>query len=66
MKRKGNTEEAIDVFQRMKRDRCKPTTETYNLMINLYGKVYSLTLFAMNTLGFRKFHIHVIDFLAGK
>ncbi|AEC09069.1 Tetratricopeptide repeat (TPR)-like superfamily protein [Arabidopsis thaliana] len=38
MKRKGNTEEAIDVFQRMKRDRCKPTTETYNLMINLYGK----------------------------
>ncbi|ESQ52123.1 hypothetical protein EUTSA_v10017758mg, partial [Eutrema salsugineum] len=38
MKRKGNIEEAIDVFQRMKRDRCKPTTETYNLMINLYGK----------------------------
>ncbi|KAG5396361.1 hypothetical protein IGI04_018175 [Brassica rapa subsp. trilocularis] len=37
-KRKGNTEEAIDVFQRMKRERCKPTTETYNLMINLYGK----------------------------
>ncbi|KAL0721065.1 hypothetical protein Bca4012_035664 [Brassica carinata] len=38
MKRRGNTEEAIDVFQRMKRERCKPTTETYNLMINLYGK----------------------------
>ncbi|KAL0770650.1 hypothetical protein Bca101_035801 [Brassica carinata] len=38
MKRKGNTEEAIDVFKRMKRERCKPTTETYNLMINLYGK----------------------------
>ncbi|CDY31666.1 BnaA05g08810D [Brassica napus] len=37
-KRKGNTEEAIVVFQRMKRERCKPTTETYNLMINLYGK----------------------------
>ncbi|CAA7021560.1 unnamed protein product [Microthlaspi erraticum] len=37
-KRKGNNEEAINVFQRMKRERCKPTTETYNLMINLYGK----------------------------
>lgn len=34
-----NTQKAIDIFQRMKRDNCQPSTETYTLMINLYGKV---------------------------
>nr|CAD1823200.1 unnamed protein product [Ananas comosus var. bracteatus] len=32
------TQEAIEIFQRMKKDRCTPSTETYTLMINIYGK----------------------------
>lgn len=34
-----NTQKAVEIFQRMKRDRCKPSTDTYTMMINLYGKV---------------------------
>lgn len=33
------THKAVEIFQRMKKDRCKPSAETYTLMINLYGKV---------------------------
>jgi pentatricopeptide repeat protein len=33
------TEKAVEVYQRMKRDRCRTNTETYTLMINVYGKV---------------------------
>lgn len=35
----GNPQKAVEIFQRMKRDCCQPSTETYTLMINLYGKV---------------------------
>lgn len=35
----SNPEKAIEIFQRMKRDCCQPNTETYTMMINLYGKV---------------------------
>lgn len=34
-----DTEKAVEIFQRMKKDRCKPDTNTYTMMINLYGKV---------------------------
>lgn len=37
----GNPEDAVNIFQRMKRDHCEATAETYTLMINLYGKVKS-------------------------
>lgn len=35
----GNIEWALEIFQRMKKDRCKPSTDTYTMIINLYGKV---------------------------
>lgn len=35
----GNTQKAVDIFQRMKRDSCQPSTNTYTMLINLYGKV---------------------------
>uniref|UniRef100_M8BUQ1 inositol-phosphate phosphatase n=1 Tax=Aegilops tauschii TaxID=37682 RepID=M8BUQ1_AEGTA len=31
-------EKAVEVYQRMKRERCRTNTETYTLMINVYGK----------------------------
>lgn len=34
-----NTVKAVEIFQRMKSDRCRPSTDTYTMMINLYGKV---------------------------
>lgn len=33
------TEKVVEVYQRMKRERCRTNTETYTLMINVYGKV---------------------------
>jgi len=33
------TEKAVEVYQRMKKERCRTNTETYMLMINVYGKV---------------------------
>lgn len=33
------TEKAVEVYQRMKRERCRANTETFTLMINVYGKV---------------------------
>lgn len=34
-----DSQRALAVFQRMKRDNCEPNTETYTMVINLYGKV---------------------------
>ncbi|XP_062183495.1 pentatricopeptide repeat-containing protein At2g35130-like [Phragmites australis] len=34
------TEKAFEVYQRMKKERCRTNTETYTLMINVYGKVW--------------------------
>ncbi|KAJ4825732.1 hypothetical protein Tsubulata_035305 [Turnera subulata] len=34
----GNSKRAIEIFNRMKRDSCQPSTETYTLLINLHGK----------------------------
>jgi pentatricopeptide repeat protein len=33
------SEKAVEVYQRMKKERCRTNTETYTLMINVYGKV---------------------------
>jgi len=41
----GNSNKVEEIFQRMKRDACKPTTETYTMLINLYGKVSLLRFF---------------------
>lgn len=42
-----NFDKAEEVFQRMKRDGCKLSTETYTMLINLYGKVsFSLLFFS--------------------
>ena len=35
----GNPNKVEEIFQRLKRDGCKPSTETYTMLINLYGKV---------------------------
>lgn len=35
--RKGKR--ALEIFQRMKREQCEPTADTYTLVINQYGKV---------------------------
>lgn len=32
-------EKAVEIFQRMKRENCRPSTDTYTMLINLYGKV---------------------------
>uniref|UniRef100_A0A7N0UEK2 Pentatricopeptide repeat-containing protein n=1 Tax=Kalanchoe fedtschenkoi TaxID=63787 RepID=A0A7N0UEK2_KALFE len=34
----GNPEKAIEIYHRMKRDRCQPTPETYTMLINIYGR----------------------------
>ncbi|KAG5523799.1 hypothetical protein RHGRI_003240 [Rhododendron griersonianum] len=36
-----NSQKVEEIFERMKRDHCEPSTETYTMMINLYGKVIS-------------------------
>lgn len=33
------TVKVVEVYQRMKKERCRTNTETYTLMINVYGKV---------------------------
>lgn len=38
------SQQALAIFQRMKRENCEPTVETYTLMINLYGKVIRMHL----------------------
>lgn len=35
----GKPEKALKIFDRMKREPCQPTTETYTMLINLFGKV---------------------------
>lgn len=40
-------QKALEIFQRMKNSRCKPSTDTYTMIINLYGKV-SLYLILYN------------------
>lgn len=34
-----NTSKAVEIFQRMKSEQCQPSTDTYTMLINLYGKV---------------------------
>ncbi|KAL5731417.1 hypothetical protein ACHQM5_004146 [Ranunculus cassubicifolius] len=34
-----NMEKAVEIFVRMKRERCQPSTETYTMLINIHGKV---------------------------
>lgn len=43
-----DTQKAVEIFERMKRDRCKPSTETYTMMINLYGKVHRRLALALH------------------
>lgn len=35
----GNNVKAVEIFHRMKRDGCQPSTDTYTMLINVYGKV---------------------------
>ena len=44
----GNSDKAEEIFKRMKKDACKPTTETYTMLINLYGKVSLLRFFVFS------------------
>lgn len=39
------SEKAVEVYQRMKKERCRTNTETYTLMINVYGKVRHFSWF---------------------
>lgn len=34
-----NSQKALVIFERMKRESCQPSTDTYTMLINLYGKV---------------------------
>ncbi|MCI01008.1 pentatricopeptide repeat-containing protein, partial [Trifolium medium] len=34
----GNFDKAEEIFQRMKKDGCKLSIESYTMLINLYGK----------------------------
>ncbi|KAI8559617.1 hypothetical protein RHMOL_Rhmol04G0187400 [Rhododendron molle] len=40
-----NSQKVVEIFERMKRDHSEPSTETYTMMINLYGKVISAVFF---------------------
>lgn len=44
----GDTQKAVEIFERMKRDRCQPSTATYTMLINLYGKVNYINCFILN------------------
>jgi pentatricopeptide repeat protein len=37
-----NNVKALVIFHRMKRNQCQPNSDTYTLLINLYGKVSSI------------------------
>ena len=37
-----NSQKALQVFEKLKRDHCEPSTKTYTMLINLYGKVISV------------------------
>lgn len=37
--KRRDSQQALAIFQRMKRENCEPTAETYTMVINLYGKV---------------------------
>lgn len=39
-----NSEKAVEIFHRMKRNRCQPSADTYTMLINLYGKVISVAI----------------------
>ena len=41
----GNSDKAKHIFKRTKKDACKPTTETYTMLINLYRKVSLVRFF---------------------
>lgn len=49
----GNAQKAIQIFQRMKRDCCQPSTDTYTMLINLYGKVSSFVIILISFAEFR-------------
>ncbi|KAI8558387.1 hypothetical protein RHMOL_Rhmol04G0088000 [Rhododendron molle] len=36
-----NSQKVVEIVERMKRDHSEPSTETYTMIINLYGKVIS-------------------------
>ena len=38
----GNPQKAEEIFQRMKRDQCEPSADTYTMLINVYGKVSTI------------------------
>ncbi|KAI8531872.1 hypothetical protein RHMOL_Rhmol11G0169600 [Rhododendron molle] len=40
-----NSQKVVEIFERMKRDHSEPSTETYTMIINLYGKVISAVFF---------------------
>lgn len=45
-----NSQKALAIFDRMKRESCQPSTDTYTMLINLYGKVIqvvNLTLYML-------------------
>ena len=44
-----NSDKALEIFERMKRECCEPTTETYTMIINLYGKVSLFMLYHPST-----------------
>lgn len=50
----GNFQKAEEIFQRMKKDCCQPSVNTYTMLINLYGKVSSM-VFTINLYNFFSF-----------
>jgi pentatricopeptide repeat protein len=50
----GNPQKAEAIFQRMKRDCCEPSVDTYTMLINLYGKVCSIVFIIKLTIFFIK------------
>lgn len=53
-----NSIKALEIFQRMKRDQCQPSTDTYTLLINLYGKVIAVVV--VYKLEYKYFRVCVI------
>lgn len=43
----GNPQKAEEIFQRMKKECCEPSVNSYTMLINLYGKVSSM-VFTIN------------------
>lgn len=45
----GNPQKAEEIFQRMKRDQCEPSADTYTMLINIYGKVSRILNFVISS-----------------